>query len=90
MLEKPGAQNIAVCEKQGKQSELSGHWKSIKMLFLKKNNRRWHKKEKRMTGMQVLTKDFTSNKIRYKSLRKSNAVKPTSYWDLVKPINYRC
>ena len=50
MLEKPGAQNIAVCEKQGKQRELSGHWKSIKMLFLKKNNRRWHKKEKRMTN----------------------------------------
>ena len=35
MLEKHSAQNIAVFEKC-KQRELSDHWKSIKMLFLKK------------------------------------------------------
>ena len=35
-LEKPGAQNIAACEKQGKQSKFSDHWKSIKTLFFKK------------------------------------------------------
>ena len=28
ILEKPGAQNIAVFENQGKQHELSDHWKS--------------------------------------------------------------
>ena len=27
MLEKPGAQNITVCENQGKQCELCDHWK---------------------------------------------------------------
>ena len=48
MLEKPGAQNIAACENQGKQRELSDHWKSIKTLFSKKNNRRWCKKDKKI------------------------------------------
>ena len=35
MLEKRGAQNIAACENQFKQCELSDHLKSIKTLFLK-------------------------------------------------------
>ena len=48
MLEKPGAQNIAACENQGKQRELCDHWKSIKTLFPKKNNRRWRKKDKKI------------------------------------------
>ena len=39
---------------KGKQRELSDHWKSI-------ND---PKKTKRLTGIQVLTKDFTSHKIR--------------------------
>ena len=34
--EKPHAQNITVIENQVKQCKLSDHWKSIKMLFLKK------------------------------------------------------
>ena len=37
------------------------------------------RKKKRLTVIQVLTKDFTSQKIRYKSLRKkSNAVSLTN------------
>ena len=39
---------------KGKQRELSDHWKSI-------ND---SKKTKRYTGIQVLTKDFTSHKFR--------------------------
>ena len=35
MLEKPGAQNIAACENQGKQRKLSDDWKLIKTLFWK-------------------------------------------------------
>ena len=35
ILEKRDAQNIAACENQGKQCELSDHLKSIKTLFLK-------------------------------------------------------
>ena len=35
-LENPGAQNKAACENQGKQCELSDHWKSIKCCFWKK------------------------------------------------------
>ena len=34
------------------------------------NNYRMQKKTKRMTEIKVLTKDFTSYKMRYKSLRK--------------------
>ena len=62
---------MAACENQGKQHELSDHWKSIKT-FLKKKKKKmgWWKKTKRLTGIQILTKDFTSYKIRYKSLRK--------------------
>ena len=33
MVEKPGDQNITACENQGKQCELSGHWKHKKTLF---------------------------------------------------------
>ena len=82
-LEKPGFQNT-VCENQSKQLELSDHWTSIKLLFFKKNNRGWHKKEKiRLTEIQVLTKDFTSYKVRYKSSRKkSNTVKPVNLYYL--------
>ena len=46
MLDKAGAQNKATSENQGKQRELSDHSKSIKMLFLKKINKRWSKKDK--------------------------------------------
>ena len=36
---------MAACENQGKQCKFSDHWKSIKNLFLKKNNKKeWHKK----------------------------------------------
>ena len=45
-------------ENKGKQRELSDHWKSINA----------PKKTKRLTGIQVLTKDFTSHKYRKKSL----------------------
>ena len=44
MLEKPGAQNIAAFENQGKHCEISDHWKSIETLFLKENNMAWWKK----------------------------------------------
>ena len=69
-LDKPGAQNIAACENQGKQCELSEHWKLIKTLFLKKITGDDAKKIKRLTRIQVLPNDFTSYKIRYWSLRK--------------------
>ena len=71
MLKKPGTQNIAACENQGKQSKLSDHWKSVKMLLLK--NITWDnaKKTERLTEIQVLTKQLTSYKIKYKSLRKT-------------------
>ena len=57
MLEKPGAQNIAVCE--NKQREFSGHWRSIITLFLKKIMDD-AKKTKKLTEIQVLTKDSAS------------------------------
>ena len=44
MLEKPGAQNIAAFENQGKHCEISDHWKSIETLFLKENSMAWWKK----------------------------------------------
>ena len=46
MLEKPGAQNIIVCENQGKQCELSNHQKQIKMLFFKRTTGMMQKKIK--------------------------------------------
>ena len=65
---------MAACENQGKQHELSDHWKSIKTFLKKKKKKKkkmgWWKKTKRLTGIQILAKDFTSYKIRYKSLRK--------------------
>ena len=48
MLEKLGAQNIAAFENQGKQCEVSDHWEFLKEVFLKKKNRRWHKKDKKI------------------------------------------
>ena len=53
MLEKLGAQNIAVCEKQGLATWIE--------LSLKIND---PKKTERLTGIQVLTNDFASLKIR--------------------------
>ena len=67
-LEKPVDQNITACENQGKQCELSDQWKSIKT-FLKKTTENHAKMTKRLTVIQVLTKDFTSYKAIYKSLR---------------------
>ena len=71
MPEKPGAQNIAVCENQGKQHKFSIRWKPIKISFWKKSNWGWYRKEKKIE-IQVLTKHFTSYKIRYKSFKKIN------------------
>ena len=69
-LQKPCAHNIAVFENQGKQRKLSNHWKSIKTLLFERNN--WGcKKEKRLTGIHFLPKDFMIYKIRYKCLRKT-------------------
>ena len=62
-------ENIATCENRGKQRESNDYWKSIKT-FLKKKTRDDVKKTKIMTEIKYLTKDFTSYKIRYKSLRK--------------------
>ena len=58
MLDKPGAQNIVLFEKQGKWSKFSDHWKSIKTLFLKKNNRRWHKKDQKIDWNTSINKRF--------------------------------
>ena len=73
MLEKPGAQNIAAFKNESKRRELTDHWKSIKKLFLKKKVTRddAKKKTKMITGIKVLTEDFISYKIKYKSLRKT-------------------
>ena len=54
MLEKPGAQNIAAYENQGKQLEYSAYWKSMKTLFLKKITGDNAKETKRLTEIQVL------------------------------------
>ena len=56
MLKETGAQNIPACENQGKQLELSDHWKSIKKVVFEKNDAI---KTKRLTEIQVLTKEFT-------------------------------
>ena len=73
MPEKPGAQNIAVCENQGKQHKFSIHWKPIIISFWKKSNWGWYRKEKKIE-IQVLTKHFTYYKIRYKSFKKINVI----------------
>ena len=69
-LEKNGVRNIAVCKNQGKQCEFNDHWKSIKIMFLKETTGDDTEKTKRLTGIQVSTKDFASYKIGYKYLRK--------------------
>ena len=38
-LEKPGVENIAGCENQGKQRGLTHHWSWIKTLFKKKKKK---------------------------------------------------
>ena len=81
MLEKPGAQNRAACENQGKQHKFIDHWKSVKTLCLKIIiimiatttttiiiTGDDTKKAQKLTEIQVLTKDFTSYLIRCKSL----------------------
>ena len=86
MLEKPGPQNRAACENQGKQCKFIDHWKSVKTLCLKiiiiiiitiiiitttttiiiiGDDT---KKAKKLTEIQVLTKDFASHVIRCKPL----------------------
>ena len=67
-LENPSAQNVAAYENQGKEHDCSDQWKSIKTLWKKTGH--GSKKKKRLPEMQVLTKDFTSYKIKYKFLRK--------------------
>ena len=84
MLEKPGPQNRAACENQGKQRKFIDHWKSVKTLCLKIIiiimiatttttttiiiTGDDTKKAQKLTEIQVLTKDFTSYLIRCKSL----------------------
>ena len=46
ILEKPGAQNKTVCENQGKQRELSDHWKLKKKNFFFLNNGMMQKRQK--------------------------------------------
>ena len=52
MLEKCGAQYIAVCENQGSNAKSikhsTEHCKSIKMLFFRKKIIGWHKKDKKI------------------------------------------
>ena len=49
LIQKPSAQNIAACENQGEQRELSDNWKLIKTFFLiKKNITGWHIKDKKI------------------------------------------
>ena len=63
MLEKPGAQNIIVCENQGKQCELNITENKLKRCFSKKKKKNGDdvKKRQRLIEIQVLTKDFTSS-----------------------------
>ena len=88
MLEKPGPQNRAACENQGKQCKFIDHWKSVKTLCLKIIiiiiiitiiiittttttiiiTGDDTKKAKKLTEIQVLTKDFASHVIRCKPL----------------------
>ena len=67
--------NIVAFENQGKQRELSDHWKSIKTLFLNKITGDYAKKTNRLTGIQALTKDFTSYKIVFKKKKVTQLVK---------------
>ena len=74
MLEKLDSQNVAACENQGEQCELSNaNWAITENLlerFWKNITGNDTKNPKRLTEMQALTKEFTSYNIRYKSLRK--------------------
>ena len=60
MLEKSSAQNIAACENQGKQHELSGHWNQLKHHF-------WKKKRK-----QGMTQKRQNNWLQYKFYQRSS------------------
>ena len=64
MLEKPGAQNIATCENQSNPNLVITE-NQLKCTFWKKEYQ--GKTRKRQKDWQVLTKDFTSYIIRYKS-----------------------
>ena len=79
MLEKSGAQNITACENQGKQCELSDHWKSKKKLFFLKIRGDDTKKTKRLTEMQVLTKMFTTRV--FNKTKVTQLFKPINYWE---------
>ena len=68
-LEKPDAQNIAVCENQGKQFNFSEYWKPTKTLFLTKRITGWLKTTK-LTKDKNKVKDFTSYSIRFKNQKK--------------------
>ena len=57
-----------MCENQPTQCRFRDHWKSSKTLFSKKIITGDAEETKRLT--EVWTKDFTSYKIKYKSLRK--------------------
>ena len=70
-LRNPDAQNIVASENHGKQRKSSDHWKTIKNVVFEKKMTRDDAKTKWLTEIQVLTKGFTSYKIRYKSLRKT-------------------
>ena len=55
MLEKSETQNIPACENQGKQSELSYHWKSIKTSNFKIPHKKKIKKMKlQMNKREIL------------------------------------
>ena len=71
MLEKSDAQNIAACENQDKQVNWVITKNQLKHCFWNKITCKDAKNTKRLSGIQVLTKDFTFYKIRYKYLRKS-------------------
>ena len=74
MLERPSAQNITAFENESTVSDENWvtTWNQLKRCFWKKVTGEGEKKDKGMlTGIQVLTKDFTSYKIRYKSSRKT-------------------
>ena len=70
MLENPGAQNKAACENQGKQRELSDHWKSIKRCF-------W-KKKKKLTGDDAKKTNWNTSFYK-KVYKKSQLFKPINY-----------
>ena len=58
MLEKPGAPNIGAFEKKGKPHDLSGHWKPIKTLLLKKITGGGTKKNKKIDWNTSFNKNF--------------------------------